>query len=547
MSDFFQDGPVLRNQFEDDQLLKSLIEDKIPDNIKKTITDDLNAFGLRVISDVLEMAKSAESNPPKLVQFDSWGKRIDKVIVDTGWSDLHKVSAEEEIVKIGYERKYKEHSRTIQFAKLYLFHPSSAFYSCPLAMTDGAAKLIELYASTELKDTFDHLTSGDPKKFWTSGQWMTERSGGSDVSHTETIARKINGQWQLFGTKWFTSAITSEIAMALARIEDDQGNAVNGSRGLSLFYVEIKKSDGTLNNIEVMRLKEKLGTKALPTAELKLVGTHASLVGNIGEGVKQISSMFNVTRLYNSVTSIAAFRRILTLATDYSLKRRAFEKKIAHHPLTASLLKRADADFHGCFHFTFIIAEIFGSEEVFSENNIHKLTKDELNKILRLLTPVLKLYTAKRVVQWTSELLEVFGGTGYIEDSGIPIQYRDNQVFSIWEGTTNVLSLDLLRALKKDQSWGVLKKFLIAELAKINNSPLANEVSLASDELKNLSLWIEALSTLGDEALEAEARELAFRIGDMMSHISWLRSLQNKKIIDTSELGLLSIFRKKRF
>ncbi len=538
MTEFFQSGPALKNQFDDDQLLKSYIEEKIPSNIKKEILEDLKRFGDRVTKDVLEMAKSAEANPPHLVQFDPWGNRIDKVVVDTGWTDLHQVSAEENIVKLGYERKYKQYSRMVQFAKLYLFHPSSAFYSCPLAMTDGAAKLLELYGGAELKSTYDHLTSGNPKEFWTSGQWMTERSGGSDVSNTETIAKKVNGEWQLFGTKWFTSAITSEMAMALARIEDGEGNTVKGSRGLSLFYVEIKKADGSLNNIEVLRLKDKLGTKALPTAELRLVGTKAKLVGNVGEGVKQISSMFNVTRLYNSVTSIAAFRRILTLAKDYSSKRRAFEKLIEDHPLNASLLHNADADFHACFHFTFLVAEVFGNEEVFEEKNNLGLNRDELNKILRLLTPVLKLYTAKRTVQWTSELLEVFGGAGYIEDSGIPVQYRDNQVFSIWEGTTNVLSLDLLRAVGKDQSMPLLVKFLNDELTKVTQGYLKIEKEKALVEVKNLSAWTPS---------ESEARDMAFRLGDVVSHVAWLRSLQGKSGECVEDIKLLSAFGRRRF
>jgi len=531
MTDFIQAGPVLLNQYVGDELLKSYLDEKLPSKIKKEITDDLKRFGDRVAGDVLVMAKSAEANPPKLVQFDSWGNRIDKVVVDNGWTDLHRVSAEEQIVKLGYERKYGAHSRTVQFAKLYLFHPSSAFYSCPLAMTDGAAKLIELYAPKELKKTFLHLTSDKASEFWTSGQWMTERAGGSDVSHSETVAKKVDGEWRLFGTKWFTSAITSEMSMALASIEDDKGASVPGSRGLSLFYIEINKPDGSLNNIEVLRLKDKLGTKALPTAELKLVGTKATLVGNVGEGVKQISSMFNVTRLYNSVTSVAALRRILLLATDYSSKRSTFGKKIEEHPLNVRILTDANADFHACFYFTFLVAEIFGNEEVFEVNNSLNLVREDLNRILRLLTPVLKLYTAKRTVQWTSELLEVFGGVGYIEDSGIPTLYRDNQVFSIWEGTTNVLSLDLLRALKKDQSWPLLVSFLTVELKNTDAGEVKNNLE---DKLKKLNDWIVNLSAQGDTSLEFEAREMAFKIADMVSAVAWLRSdkAQDKKLLN---------------
>lgn len=545
MQEFIQDGPVLKNQFEDDQVLKTYLDQKLPAQYKNEILLDLKRFGERVTTDVLAMARSAENNPPQLIQFNPWGKRIDTVVVDSGWTDLHKVSAEEKIVKLGYERKYGPHSRIVQFAKLYLFHPSSAFYSCPLAMTDGAAKLIELYAPAELKETFSHLTSEKGESFWTSGQWMTERTGGSDVSNTETIARKIDGEWRLFGTKWFTSAITSEMSMALARIEDESGNTVKGSRGLSLFYIEIKNKDGSLNNIEVLRLKDKLGTKALPTSELRLVGTKAKLVGNVGEGVKQIASMFNVTRLYNSVTSIAAYRRILALASDYSSKRRAFEKMIDEHPLTARILNEARSDFGGAFHLTFLVAEIFGNEEVFSDSNSFKLNREELNKILRLLTPVLKLYTAKRTVQWTSELLEVFGGAGYIEDSGIPLLYRDNQVFSIWEGTTNVLSLDLLRALKKDQSWPLLASFIKSEIDKISKaelSPLKAKVLASAIELNK---WVAELAKAGDAAMEFEARELAFKVGDLVGSVAWLRDGEGRAV-PAEELKTFTLFLERR-
>lgn len=541
MSDFIQAGPALYNQFEDDQLLLQYINNKIPASIRKNIVDDLTSLGHRVVTDVLEMAKKAEANPPKLIQFDSWGKRIDKVVVDEAWTALHRVSAEEKIVSTGYDKKYGVYSRVVQFAKLYLFHPSSAFYSCPLAMTDGAAKLIELYGDDELKKkAFAHLTSSNAKDFWTSGQWMTEKSGGSDVSNTETIAKYIEGEWRLFGTKWFTSAITSEMAMALARIEDEKGETKEGSRGLSLFYVEIRNEDGYLNNIEVLRLKDKLGTKALPTAELRLVGTKAKLVGTAGDGVKQIASMFNVTRLYNSVTSIAAFRRLLTLATDYSSKRWAFNKKIQEHVLNASLLKAAKADFAGAFHFTFLVAEIFGNEEHYLENNIFNLNRDELNKILRLLTPVLKLYTAKRTIVWTSELLEVFGGAGYIEDSGIPTLYRDNQVFSIWEGTTNVLSLDLLRAIKKDQSWNLFIKFLKSETSKMQDK---EDIEL---KIEKINKWILNIFQSGDTALEENARELAFKIGDLVSLIAWKRCMMTN-VPNHEENILFSYFREAHF
>jgi putative acyl-CoA dehydrogenase len=217
------------------------------------------------------------------------------------------------------------------------------------------------------------------------------------------------------------------------------------------------------------------------------------------------------------------------LALDYSSKRSAFGKKISEHALTSSLLKEAEAELTRLFHFTFLVAEIFGCEEVYSENNLFQLSRDDLNKILRLLTPVLKLYTAKKTVLWTSELLEVFGGAGYIEDTTIPTLYRDAQVFPIWEGTTNVLSLDLLRALKKDQTWQLLINFLTSEISKVQKDSLKKHKELTLKELSDLNTWMTSIQNDGEEKLEAEARSLAFKIGDVVSKTAWLRNLHYKK------------------
>lgn len=158
---------------------------------------------------------------------------------------------------------------------------------------------------------------------------MTERTGGSDVSGTSTIAKPSGAVFRLSGVKWFTSATTSQIAMTLARIE----GAPEGSKGLSLFYLELRDSTGKLNGIRINRLKDKLGTHALPTAELTLENTAALLVGKPGEGVKKISSLFNITRIYNACCAVGYMRRALALARDYATKRVAFGHTLSKHVL----------------------------------------------------------------------------------------------------------------------------------------------------------------------------------------------------------------------
>jgi putative acyl-CoA dehydrogenase len=337
-------------------------------------------------------------------------------------------------VATAYEKKQGEFSRIYQMALLYLYAPSSAFFSCPLAMTDGAARAIELHGNEDLKQkAFKNLTSRNPESFWTSGQWMTERTGGSDVSGTSTIAKKKeDGSYSLHGTKWFTSATTSQMALTLAKIE--------GEKGLSLFYLELKD-----NNIEVHRLKDKLGTDALPTAELTLNGTKATLMGLPNEGVKHIASVLNITRIYNSICALGHMRRSLDLAKSYASKRKAFGSYIADLPLHKKTLQDLETEFEKCFKLTFFVVGLLGKEENHKATDIEK-------KLLRALTPIAKLYTAKKAIMIASEVVECFGGAGYIENTGIPRLLRDAQVFSIWEGTTNVLAMDFLRVCEKEKA-----------------------------------------------------------------------------------------------
>jgi len=203
MNEFFQDGPVLGNQYEDDSLLRSYLARWMPEEMLAEVEADLEKFGARVVGDIVPMAEDVERNEPVLVSFDPWGRRIDRIDTAAGWKQLERVAAEEGLVAIGYERRQGDLSRLYQFAKMYLFNPSSAVYSCPLAMADGAARAIEVLGDESLRQgAYRRLTSRDPEQFWTSGQWMTERAGGSDVGRTETVARREGGTHRLYGTKW---------------------------------------------------------------------------------------------------------------------------------------------------------------------------------------------------------------------------------------------------------------------------------------------------------------------------------------------------------
>jgi putative acyl-CoA dehydrogenase len=516
--DFYQSPPVLRNQFEDDRVLREyahvFFERRRDIKKKSQWESDYRRLGELAAGEWSRLADQAESEPPRHIPFDPWGNRIDEIRVSEAWKEFGRISAREGFVASGYEKDDGEFARTNQFIRLFLFAPSSAIYTCPLAMTDGAARAIELYGSPELKKrALGHLLSRDPASFWTSGQWMTERTGGSDVSGTSTVAKLENGRYRLYGTKWFTSATTSQTAMTLARTE----GAEAGSRGLSLFYLELRDEYQKLRNITVHRLKEKLGTHALPTAELTLDGTPAELVGDPGNGVKKISSLFNVTRIYNACCAVAGMRRGLALACDFARKRRAFGKPLSEHPLHVQTLAELQVDYEACFHLVFKTVELLGKDES------GKASQDE-SKLLRLLTPIIKLYTARKGVALASEVLESFGGAGYVEDTGLPRLLRDAQVLAIWEGTTNVLSLDVLRAIEKE---GVFEPFVQDVSARLSRavacdsqSELKISIEKTTQALSDIQSAFSRLSNFGatagaKENAEAGARAFAFRLAEV--------------------------------
>lgn len=502
MQDFIQDGPSLKNQYSDDILLRSYLQRVLPEKMLQEIEPGLEKLGQRAIEDILHLGDTAEAQPPKHVPYDPWGQRIDRIDVSEAWQALGRIAVEEKLVATAYERRHGAWSRVHQFARIYLYGPSSAIYTCPLAMTDGAARAIELYGDDAMKKkAYKRLIATDPKEAWTSGQWMTEKTGGSDVSGTSTVARRDGEMYRLSGDKWFTSASTSEMCMALARIE----GAPEGNRGLSLFYLELRDDQDRLKNIRVHRLKDKLGTKALPTAELTMEGTPALLVGNAGDGVKKIASLFNITRIWNACCAAGFMRRGLALAKDYATKRMAFGRLLKDQPLHVETLAALEVESSVAFLLVFRVAELLGKEEV------GEATKEE-STLLRLLTPVVKLFTAKQAVSVCSEIIESFGGAGYIEDTGLPRLLRDAHVLSIWEGTTNVLSLDTLRAIQKEEALGPFLQEMTRHLEKVKASELQPYVAKIREATQAIGKHATQLASASKDLLQTGARDFAFSI-----------------------------------
>ncbi|XP_045209174.2 acyl-CoA dehydrogenase family member 11-like isoform X1 [Mercenaria mercenaria] len=508
---FVQEAPVLGNQYLEDATLQSYLKRHVPEHVLGEIEPDLVKFGKKVATEMYDLSLQCEKEQPYVEKFTGWGNLVDKLVTGPAWKRMHDISAEEGLIAISYERKYREYSRLYGLVKNYLNAPSSGLYSCPLAMTDGAAKIIEGLQDVApwlMDKAYPRLTSRDPALFWTSGQWMTEKRGGSDVANgTETVAvEQRDGTYRLYGYKWFSSATDADITFTLARVVDRQGNTIQGTKGLSLFYMEVHNEDGSLNNMEIIRLKNKLGTRQLPTAELLLDGCTAFKVSDKGRGVPAISNMLKLTRIHNSIAAAATMRRMVNMSRDYSTRRSAFGNLLKTYPLHLQTLARMEVEVRGAVILCLENMRLLGKEDV------SKATEDEQN-LLRLLVPLSKLYSGKQALQVGTEGLESFGGQGYIEDTGIPAMLRDAQVLSIWEGTTNILSLDVLRAIAKSkgQVLSSFSKDINARMSEVRNEHLAASASRVTDACEDIMKFIQD-NTTKQNVLEMAARDLAFSL-----------------------------------
>jgi alkylation response protein AidB-like acyl-CoA dehydrogenase len=503
---FVQEAPRLAHPYRDDRLLRPWLALALPGDRFDAIEADLDA-----LADYATMAyrrrQRSPAREPVLTQWDAWGNRVDRIELTPAWEEGAAITTRHRILAAGHEDH--AHARLEQFARVYLYHVASEFYTCPLAMTDGAATALKASGNRALIErALPRFLATDPAQFWLSGQWMTETHGGSDVGNTETVARRDDtGQWRLYGRKWFSSAVVGEAAMALARPEGAGG----GTGALGLFFVETKDANGHWQGVQIDRLKQKLGTRELPTAEIHLDGLPATPVGPLEHGVRQVAPMLNVTRTWNAVCAVASMSRAIALARDYAGRRQAFGRSLIEQPLHRHTLAGMQAEFEAAFALAFHVAGMLGKSE-------HDAASPGDLALLRVLTPASKLWTAKLAVKITSEALECFGGAGYIEDTGLPQLLRDAQVYPIWEGTSNVLALDVLRALR-----GVEFAQLRRGMQSLSASAPPSVTAAIGSALDHVARMLERATD--PDALEISARSVAITLARTAAAAAMTRRL----------------------
>jgi acyl-CoA dehydrogenase len=514
-----------------DHALRATLERLLGAQGRAVAEPQLSALAADAAGRLREAHLDAEAHPPELVQFDGWGRRVDRVHTATGWETLRRAAAEYGLVALPYEKEsqatWGAGARVVQHALLHLYGPESATFTCPVAMADGAAALLSRPdTDADVRAAWlPRLTARDPAQATCSGQWMTETTGGSDISSTGTTARQgEDGHWRLTGEKWFCSAVDSQLAIALARPE----GAAEGSRGLACFLVPRYAVDSplapggsdpgdTAPGLRIHRLKDKLGTRAVPSAEVGLDGAYAIPVSDPSRpGLSKMMTLVQVTRLHNAAAAAAGMRRGLVQARQHAETRQAFGAPLWRQPLHRETLSWLAVDAEAAFALTALCFSRLGRVEADLDADAAAL--------LRIGATLAKAGTGKLAVAAASEYLECIGGNGYIEDTGFPRLLRDAQVLPIWEGTTNVLSLDVLRALVRDTA--ALPAYLgyvdqAVESAASSGerwlTGVAEDLSAIRAELAEEAGELAVADTAGTDRAQARARSLTLRMANTLA------------------------------
>jgi alkylation response protein AidB-like acyl-CoA dehydrogenase len=437
------------NLFHADPAFASYLQLYLPGPLHAHLLPHFAQLGRMAGAELDELAATADRNPPVLHARTRGGADRQSITKHPAYRRLEEVAFGEFGLAamshrggvLGWPEPMPPAAK---YALTYLYVQAEFGVCCPLSMTDALARTLSKFGSPELvarhlpglaSQDFDTLTQG--------AMFMTEQGAGSDVGATATRAVPEGDAWRLYGDKWFCSNADAGLALVLARPD----GAPAGTKGLSLFLLPRVLADGTQNSYRIIRLKEKLGTRGMASGEIRLEGALAHLVGDPQRGFVQMADMINLSRLSNGMRAAGLMRRALTEALFVARNRVAFGKRLIDMPLMRRQLLKI-----------MLAAEAARSVLFYTSLQLEKADRgDEIaRRVVRLLTPLLKFRACRDARKVTGDAMEVRGGCGYIEEWSDARLLRDAHLGSIWEGTSNIVALDVLRAVRKEDALAAL-------------------------------------------------------------------------------------------
>ena len=472
---------------------------------------NLSAFGhLMGCTEMFDHAEKANKNPPELKAFDQYGNRINYVDYHPSYHHLLGVAIKNEIPSFAWKHK-KQGSQVAHMALTYMFNQVEGGVMCPMAMTYSVIPALKHNPDLEaqwlpkvLSNQYDDRDIPiDQKLGGTIGMFMTEKQGGSDVRANSTRAKPVsssvgNGsEYLLTGHKYFCSAPMCDAFLVLA----------NTNVGLSCFLVPRWKPNGERNSFFIQRLKDKLGNRSNASSEIELDNTLGTMIGEEGKGIKTILDMVIGNRIYCAVSSASLMRQAVVQVLHHVSHRSAFQKRLIDQPLMRNVVADMILESEAALNLSLRVARAVDNQN----------SNEDERSFARISTAISKYWVTKRAPYLVFEALECHGGPGYIEESVMPRLYREAPLNSIWEGSGNVMCLDVLRALQRDKNAlpALLKELDLAKGANHNF-----DVSLA-----NLKSNLDS-----SKGIETEARLITEKMACLIQASIFIKSGQEEKI-----------------
>lgn len=460
--------------------------------------------------ETIKLGYLANENTPVLKTHDRFGHRIDEVEFHPAWHQLLSISVENRLTNLPWVEP-KSGAHVARAAMMYLMVQVEAGHMCPVSMTFSCVPalkkqpdLMAAFESALMSNQYDsRFIPADQKRGLLIGMSMTEKQGGSDVRANTTEAKPVNSRgpgqlYELTGHKWFCSHPMSDAFVMLAQTEG----------GLSCFLVPRFSSSGERNQIRLQRLKSKLGNKSNASAEIELENAHGWLINEEGRGVATIIEMVSHTRLDCALSSAGLMRQALTQALHHVQYRSAFKKRLIEHDLMRNVLCDLALESEAATVLTMRLARAYDVGQADKREDLFR----------RIATAVAKYWICKRAPSHVYECLETLGGNGYVEESLMPRLYREAPVNSVWEGSGNVICLDVLRALTNEPETGVV---------------LLDEIKQVAGQNKELDAQIAHAEALIARKAEREARNL-------VEHLAVL--LQAKLLVESAPQAVSDAF-----
>ena len=457
-----------------------------------------------VAADELDaLAAEADRHPPTLRPYDELGRRIDEIVFHPAYHAMERLAFERFGLAamshvpgvLGWPGAVPH---VVKYALSYLFAQSEFGLLCPVNMTDSSARILARFGSPSLRERFlPRLTTTVYEELWQGTQWMTEKTGGSDVGALTTVARRdASGTWRLWGDKWFCSNANAVLAMTLARPE----GAAAGTAGLGMFLVPKHLEDGTKNAWTINRLKDKLGSRSMATGEVTFEGAVAHVIGDVGRGFAQMMEMVNASRLSNAMRAAAIMRRCVLESVFHARGRLAFGGALFDKPLLRQNLLEMLLDAEAAVSVVLNAAVLFDAADAGAA---------DARRLIRLVTPVAKAWITARARVVASEAMNVRGGNGYVEEWVNARLLRDAYLGAIWEGSTNVVNLDVQRAIVKDGCLEPFAAFVAARLDAVQERAAKRASDLVRATLAEVQRRAAAWPGCEAPARELEARTAA--------------------------------------